>query len=171
MGRGVVFMKKTIILNLENIKIEGDILDVACENSGIVCSFSEEAKEEMALDKAYDDIESIKDKKYDACTFFFNLNSLWTLNKKEALIDEVSECLKDNGEIYIWDINKNVGELVDSKLRVLLPNGKIDEYNIKNNNIFSSSNYEETKSILEKTFVIEETKVWEDVYFIKGVKI
>ena len=164
-------MKKTIILNLEDIKIEGDILDVSCENSGIVCSLSVDAKDEVALDSECDDVNVIKNKKYNACTFFFNLSSLWTLNKKESLINEVSELLKEHGEIYIWDINKNVGELVDSKLRVLLPNGNIDEYNIKNNNIFSSSNYEETKSILEKTFKIQETKVWEDVYFIKGAKI
>lgn len=164
-------MKKTIILNLENIKIEGDVLDVACENSGIVLSLSEDAKEEVAIDSTEESIELIKNKKYDACTFFFNLNSLWSFGKKESLIDEVSECLHKGGEIYIWDINKNIGELVDSKLRVLLPKDKVNEYIIKNNNIFSSSSYDETKKILEKTFEIEETKVWEDVYFIRGRKI
>lgn len=165
-------MRKTLVLNFEDIKIEGNILDVACESLGIINSISEEAKSEIAVDYVEKEEESmLQNSKYDACTFFFNLNSLWNVNKREKLINEISNYLEKDGSIYIWDINKNIGELVDSKLKVLLPKGDIREYRIKNNNLFSSSSFEETKKILEKTFKIEETKVWEDIYFIKGIKI
>ncbi|MGG7076775.1 hypothetical protein [Clostridium sardiniense] len=165
-------MRKTLVLNFEDIKIEGNILDVACESLGIINSISEEAKSEIAVDYIEKEEESmLQNSKYDACTFFFNLNSLWNVNKREKLINEISNYLEKDGSIYIWDINKNIGELVDSKLKVLLPKGDIREYRIKNNNLFSSSSFEETKKILEKTFKIEETKVWEDIYFIKGIKI
>lgn len=165
-------MRKTLVLNFEDIKIEGNILDVACESLGIINSISEEAKIEIAVDYVEKEEESmLQNSKYDACTFFFNLNSLWNVNKREKLINEISNYLEKDGSIYIWDINKNIGELVDTKLKVLLPKGDIREYRIKNNNLFSSSSFEETKKILEKTFKIEETKVWEDIYFIKGIKI
>ncbi|GAA0070197.1 hypothetical protein UT300003_17200 [Clostridium sardiniense] len=165
-------MRKTLVLNFEDIKIEGNILDVACESLGIINSISEEAKSEIAVDYVEKEEESmLQNSKYDACTFFFNLNTLWNINKREKLINEISDYLEKDGSIYIWDINKNIGELVDSKLKVLLPKGDIREYRIKNNNLFSSSSFEETKKILEKTFKIEETKVWEDIYFIKGIKI
>jgi len=52
-----------------------------------------------------------------------------------------------------------------------LPNSKIKEFTFKNLNILLSSNIEEIKKILEKYFEIEETKAWEDVFFIKGKKI
>lgn len=165
-------MRKTLVLNFEDIKIEGNILDVACESLGIINSILEEAKSEIAVDYVEKEEESmLQNSKYDACTFFFNLNTLWNINKREKLINEISDYLEKDGSIYIWDINKNIGELVDSKLKVLLPKGDIREYRIKNNNLFSSSSFEETKKILEKTFKIEETKVWEDIYFIKGIKI
>lgn len=165
-------MRKTLVLNFEDIKIGGNILDVACESLGIINSISEEAKSEIAVDYVEKEEESmLQNSKYDACTFFFNLNSLWNINKREKLINEISDYLEKDGSIYIWDINKNIGELVDSKLKVLLPKGDIREYRIKNNNLFSSSSFEETKKILEKTFKIEETKVWEDIYFIRGIKI
>jgi len=165
-------LRKTLVLNFEDIKIEGNILDVACESLGIINSISEEAKSEIAVDYVEKEEESmLQNSKYDACTFFFNLNSLWNINKREKLINEISDYLEKDGSIYIWDINKNIGELVDSKLKVLLPKGDIREYRIKNNNLFSSSSFEETKKILEKTFKIEETKVWEDIYFIRGIKI
>ena len=43
-------MKKTIILNFENIKIEGNVLDVACESLDIISSISEEVQNEVAVD-------------------------------------------------------------------------------------------------------------------------
>lgn len=164
-------MKKTLVLNLENIKIKGNILDVTCDNLEVINNLSDDIEEELAIDDFKDEYQKLLEKnKYDVCTFFFNLNSFWNINKKENLISEMSNYIKENGEVYIWDINKNIGELIDVKLKCILPNREIKEYKIKNNNIFSSSSFEETKKILEKTFKIEETKVWEDIYFIKGIK-
>lgn len=165
-------MKKTIILNFENIKIEGNILDVACESLDIISSISEEVQNEIAVDYVEKEESSkLENNKYDACTFFFNLHSLRNVNKRERLINEISTYMEKDSSIYIWDINKNIGELIDVKLRILLPKDDVREYTVKNNNLFSSSSFEETKKIIEKTFKIEEAKVWEDLYFIKGKKL
>ncbi|MEG1002554.1 hypothetical protein [Clostridium sp.] len=164
-------MKKTLILNLKDVKISGDILDISKEENNIISRLVVEENDEIAIDSVEEENDDLNNKKYGVCTFFFNLSSIWNTTKREMLIEDVYNKLQDNAEIYIWDINKNIGEFVDSKLKVLLPKEEIKEYKIKNNNLISSSNVEECKKILEKKFKIEETKVWEDIYFIKGIKI
>lgn len=165
-------MGKTLVIDLENVILEGDILDVGEKNLGVIYSISKEAEEELSLDYVSRENKiELKDRKYDACTFFFELNKLWTSLEKEKLIKEVSSYLNEFGEIYIWDINKERGKVFNNKVKVILPNGKIKEFIFKNLNLLLSSNVEEIKKILEKYFEIEETKAWEDVYFIKGKKL
>lgn len=165
-------MGKTLVINLQDINLQGDILDVGEENFGVIYNISKEVQDEISLDYVYsDDRTNLKDRKYDACTFFFNLNKLWTSIEKENIIKEVLPYIKENGEIYIWDINKERGKVFNNKIRTLLPNNKSREFVFKNLNIFSSSNVDETKKILEKYFKIEETKAWEDIFFIKGTKL
>ncbi|AQM59135.1 MULTISPECIES: hypothetical protein [Clostridium] len=164
-------MKKTLILNLKDIKISGEVLDVSKEDNEIISSLIVDNNDEIAIDLSGESEASINDKEYGVCTIFFYLSSIWNTTKREMLIEDIYNKLEDNAKIYIWDINKNIGEFVDSKLKVLLPNEEMKELKIKNNNIISSSNLEECKKILEKKFKIEETKVWEDIYFVKGIKI
>lgn len=165
-------MGKTLVIDLEDIILKGDILDVGEKNLGIIYSISKEAEEELSLDYVSGESKiELKDRKYDACTFFFELNKLWTNLEKEKLIKEVSSYLNEFGEIYVWDINKERGKVFNNKVKVILPNGKIKEFIFKNLNLISSSNVEEIKKIIEKYFEIEETKAWEDVFFIKGKKL
>ncbi|WP_315067566.1 hypothetical protein [uncultured Clostridium sp.] len=165
-------MGKTLVINLEDVVFEGDILDVGDKNLGIIYNISKEVEEELSLDYVRSDTKiELKSRKYDACTFFFDLNKIWTSLEKERLIKEVSSYIRDDGEIFIWDIKKERGKVFNNKIRVILPNGKIKEFIFKNLNILLSSNIEELKKILEKYFKIEETKAWEDVFFIRGRKL
>ena len=165
-------MGKTLVINLEDISLQGDILDVGERNFGIIYNISKEVEDELSLDYVSSDTKvELKSRKYDACTFFFDLNKIWTSLEKEKLIKEISSYVKDDGEIFIWDINKERGKVFNNKIKAILPNGKVKEFTFKNLNILLSSNIEEIKKILEKYFEIEETKAWEDVFFIKGKKI
>ena len=162
-------MNKVLILNMEHLKLEGDILDVTSENAGVIYSFSKEVEEELSVDYVEEESE-LEKKKYDVCTFFFNLNNVNGGLKKESLIKKITESLKDNGSIYLWDMNKTRGEVVDYKIKVILPNNKIKEGVIKNLNPLISCNFEEIKKILSKYYIIKEEKQWEDVFFLNGVK-
>lgn len=162
-------MNKVLILNMEHLKLEGDILDVTSENAGIIYSLSKEVEEELSVDYVEEESE-LEKKKYDVCTFFFNLNNVNGGLKKESLIKKITESLKDNGSIYLWDMNKTRGEVVDYKIKVILPNNKIKEGVIKNLNPLISCNFEEIKKILSKYYIIKEEKQWEDVFFLNGVK-
>ncbi len=162
-------MNKVLILNMEHLKLEGDILDVTSENASVIYSLSKEVEEELSVDYVEEESE-LEKKKYDVCTFFFNLNNVNGGLKKESLIKKVTESLKDNGSIYLWDMNKTRGEVVDYKIKVILPNNKIKEGVIKNLNPLISCNFEEIKKILSKYYIIKEEKQWEDVFFLNGVK-
>ena len=165
-------MGKTLVIDLEDVILQGDILDVGEKNLGIIYNISKEAKEELSLDYVSNDTKiELKNTKYDACTFFFDLNKIWTSLEKERLIREVTSYIKDCGEIFIWDINKERGKVFNNKIKVILPNEKIKEFTFRNLNPLLSSNIEEIKKILEKYFKIEETKAWEDVFFIRGKKL
>ena len=162
-------MNKVLILNMEHLKLEGDILDVTSENAGVIYSLSKEVEEELSVDYVEEESE-LEKKKYDVCTFFFNLNNVNGGLKKESLIKKVTESLKDNGSIYLWDMNKTRGEVVDYKIKVILPNNKIKEGVIKNLNPLISCNFKQIKKILSKYYIIKEEKQWEDVFFLNGVK-
>lgn len=165
-------MGKTLVIDLEDVVLQGDIIDVGEKNLGIIYNISKEAEDELSLDYVNNDSKiDLKNRKYDACTFFFELNKIWTSLEKERLIKEISSYIKDEGEIFVWDINKVRGKVFNNKIKVILPKEKVKEFTFKNLNILSSTNVEEIKKILEKYFKIEETKAWEDVFFIKGTKL
>lgn len=164
-------MGKTLIINMTEVKLEGDILDVASDNKGVIYSIYKEIDDEISIDYVDESNRNIlRSRRYDACTFFFNLNSIWRAGKKDALIKEVTQYIKDDGMLYIWDVNKERGKVIDSKVKIVLPGDKIKEFEFRNMNPILTSSLEEVKKILEKYYKIEETKVWEDIFFIKGIK-
>ena len=164
-------MGKTIILNLSGVKLLGDVLDVG-ESYGVIYNISKDTIDEVCVDL----LEGSIDEKgiqgeYDVCTIFFYLSNLWRESARVQLINEVSKLIKVGGEIYIWDINKERGEVSNNKVMAVLPSGKIKEFEFKNLNPISTSNIDNTKKMLENMYSIKEEKLWEDIFFIRGEKI
>ncbi|MBW6409150.1 hypothetical protein [Clostridium weizhouense] len=165
-------MGKTLIINLEDIDLKGDILDVGQENFGIIYSISKEIEDELSLDYVSSNNKTqLKNDEYDACTLFFNLNRFWSNMEKERLIKEVNSYIKADGQILIWDINKERGKVFNNKIKVILPKGKIKEFTFKNLNPILNSSVDEVKKIISKYFQVEELKTWEDIFFIRARKL
>ena len=163
-------MGKTIVLNLSDIKFEGDILDVG-ENYGIIYSISKEAVDEIAIDIIEsEELKSGNQEKYDTCTMFFSLSTMWRDSTRFNLIKDVSKCIKKGGSIYIWDINKEVGSIFNNKVMTMLPSKEIKEFQFKNLNPITKSSIEDTMLMLNEDYEIAENKSWEDIYFIKATK-
>lgn len=164
-------MGKTIILNLSDIKLKGDVLDVG-ESYGVIYNISKDALDEISVDLLEGSInEKNTHGEYDICTVFFYLSSLWRDYTKVNLIKEVSKLVKVGGSIYIWDINKEIGEVFSNKVMAVLPSGKTKDFEFKNLNPITRSNIDDTKRMLGDVYCIKEEKVWEDVFFIRGEKI
>ena len=164
-------MGKTIILNLSGVKLLGDVLDVG-ESYGVIYNISKDTIDEVCVDLLEGSIDekSIQGE-YDVWTIFFYLSNLWRESARVQLINEVSKLIKVGGEIYIWDINKEMGEVSNNKVMAVLPSGKIKEFEFKNLNPISTSNIDNTKKMLENMYSIKEEKLWEDIFFIRGEKI
>ena len=163
-------MGKTIVLNLNHINIKGDVLDVG-ESFGVIYNIAKDIDDEVSVDYIEEEnSELLKERSYDNCTIFFALSNIWGEYQREKLLQKISKSIKSGGNIYIWDINKEVGKLFNNKIRVILPSEKIKEFQFKNLNPMTSSSIEETRKILSGQFGIEEEKVWEDIYYIKARK-
>lgn len=165
-------MGKTIVLNLSDVKLNGDILDVG-ESFGVIYNISKDVMDEISVDYVGVDNSSIilNEEEYDTCTMFFHLSKMWNNYSRLKLIEEVTKYIKVGGEIFIWDINKEVKDMINNKIMAVLLSGKVREFEFKNLNPIIKSNIEDNKKLLEKYYKIEETKLWEDIHFIKGIKL
>jgi len=164
-------MGKTIILNLSDVNLKGNILDVG-ESFGVIYNISKDIMNEISIDYVNgDDSHMLKEDDYDTCTMFFCLSNIWNFSSRLKLIQEVSKYIKSGGELFIWDINKEISDIINNKIIAVLPSGKYKEFEFKNMNPIIKSNIEENEKLLEKYYIIEETKLWEDIHFIRGKKI
>lgn len=164
-------MGKTIVLNLSDVKLKGNILDVG-ESFGVIYNISKDIMDEISVDYVNGENNYVlKEGEYDTCTMFFCLSNMWNSSTRLKLIEEVSKYIKSGGELFIWDINKEVRDMINNKIIAVLPSGKYKEFEFKNLNPIIRSNIEENEKLLEKYYKIEETKLWEDVHFIRGKKI
>lgn len=164
-------MGKTIVLNLSDVELKGNILDVG-ESFGVIYNISKEIMDEISVDYVNgDNNEILKEDEYDTCTMFFCLSKIWNSSTRLKLIAEVSKYIKSGGQLFIWDINKEVRDMINNKIVAVLPSGKYREFEFKNLNPIIKSNIEENEKLLEKYYIIEETKLWEDIHFIRGKKI
>lgn len=164
-------MGKTIVLNLSDVNLKGNILDVG-ESFGVIYNISKDIMDEISVDYVNEENNYIlKEEEYDTCTMFFCLSNMWNFSTRLKLIEEVSKYIKSGGELFIWDINKEVRDMINNKIIAVLPSGKYKEFEFKNLNPIIKSNIEENEKLLEKYYKIEETKLWEDIHFIRGKKI
>lgn len=164
-------MMKTIIINMSNVSIKGDVLDVG-ESYGVIYNLYKDIEEEISVD--YVDEKNVGDlieSNYDTCTMFFSLSSIWRESRKLQLIKDVSGLIKPGGDLYIWDINKEIGEVFNNVIRTILPSGSTKEFEFKNLNPILKSNIDDTKRMLNDNFAVIEEKLWEDIYFIRGQKV
>lgn len=163
-------MNKTIILNLSDVILNGDVLDVG-ESYGVIYNLSKNIDDEIAIDYVEgNNREILSEETYDTCTIFFYLSNIWRESSKVDLIKDICRFLKKGGNIYIWDINKEKGKMFNNRIRTILPSNNIKEFEFKNLNLISKSNLDDTKNILLDDFNIAEEKLWEDLYFIKAEK-
>lgn len=163
-------MRKRLILNLREVQLKGDILDVG-ESFGVIYNLSKDILGELAIDFVDGDSCEKNYGSYDICTMFFHLSSIFSKSGKQKLIEDVAKYLKPGGEVYIWDINKESKEMIKSNITAILPSGKMKEFEFKNLNPLSKSLIDINKKLLEKSFEIEDTKLWEDIHYIKAKKI
>ena len=165
-------MKKEILINMEKEVFHGDVLDIGFENYGVVYN----------LHKMYNQVTTVeyingKDEKvylqkggYDSCVLMFSLSSIWLSHDKQVLLTEIFNYLKEDGHIYIWDIDKGFKSTYIANIKIFLPERKTRDIKVRDLNIFKDSSKEKTLKLIEEYFQVVDFKVINNIYYIKGKK-
>ena len=108
---------KEIVLDIQNEIIEGNVLDIGVENYGIVYNIIKQQNKDISIDYINGKEEKVNIEKgsYNSCVLFFSLSSLWLNNNKINLIKDIYNYLNDNGNLYIWDIDKGYKKVFQKK--------------------------------------------------------
>lgn len=169
-----IIVKKEIDLSLEDIKLDGNILDVSVNNQGIIYNLCKNTNGNKDIKTEYFRNNSkavcITGEEYDNIVLFFTLENLGFNSYIKKLISEVTNYLKEGGYINIWDMEKERWSYRNVKLNILLPGKVIKRMNIKNFNILRNSSSKRIREILEKDFDIIEFASQDNIYYIKGKK-
>jgi len=161
-------MMEKFFLSLEKEVFRGNILDVGMDKNGIIYNISKHYDEDIDIDYlegGYKE-EVLKEKYYDTCVLFFSLHTLQTLNQKKKLFKDINGYLKDNGYIYIWDIDKKPLKTQKSNVRVCLPDKSIKDFKINCTNPFTNNSKEKIMNILKDFFEVIDTKHSSDFFSI-----
>jgi hypothetical protein len=173
MKRSWKHLKNTILINLENENLSGNVLDVGFYNYGITYSLFKNGYDEISVDylQGKDEKENIEVDFYDSCIVFFALSSIWSKYKRKKILIDLMKNIKKDGIIYIWDLDKPYGKIFSNRLKVILPGGEIKIIKLKELNLLKDTSFNTTKRIVEKYFEISECTCSDNIYCIKGKKI
>lgn len=165
-------MALDIIINLREQNFKGNVLDVGLNNYGVVYNIYKHEKESYSIEylSKEDKKISIDREGYDSCVLFLSFSQLFSKGKRKKLIEEVWGYLKDEGVLYIWDINKGYGKIFLNKIKVILPGDKVKEVLIKDYNILKDASMGTTHKIISNKFDIIEERDEEKIFYIKAQK-
>ncbi|MEQ8154540.1 MAG: hypothetical protein ABRQ25_06615 [Clostridiaceae bacterium] len=159
-------MGKTIVLNLSTLELRGDILDIGNDNNGVIYNIKKYSDIEIVVDCVSEPGE-ITNSNYDICIMFFTLGKINNNKMRQELIEQIYPFLREDGELYVWDIYKKKNEIYNKKIRVIMPGEKIKEFFMRDGNLLKEWTADIAKKNLEQSFDVLETKEWEDIFFIK----
>lgn len=167
----VIIIKETFI-NMEHEIFRGNLLDIGTDNYGIIYNIYKEYDKDSNLEyiNGEEEKENIKEGYYDNCILLFSFSNIFFKKKRLSLIRDIYKYLKEDGFVYIWDIDKKAKETFNGKIKILLPGEKVKDIYIKDLNILKDSSLDTTVKLLESYFEIKDLKSSDSVYYIKGKK-
>jgi len=165
-------MKKEILINMEKEVFNGDVLDIGFENYGVVYNLHKKYNEVTTVEyiNGKDEKAYLKQGGYDSCVLMFSLSSIWLSHDKKGLLKEIFNYLKEDGYLYIWDIDKGFKNTYVANIKMFLPDRKIREIKVRDFNVLKDSSKEKTLRLIEEYFEVVDFKVINNIYYIKGKK-
>lgn len=165
-------MKNSILINLENENLHGNVLDVGFYNYGITYSLFKNGYDEISVDylEGKGEKQKIEVDFYDCCIAFFAFSNIWLKHNRKKILFDLVKHIKREGIIYIWDLDKPYGKIFNNKLKVILPGGEIKIIKLRELNIIKDTSFETTKKIVEEYFEIIDCTHSDNIYCIKAFK-
>lgn len=165
-------MKKDIFINMEREIFRGNILDIGLENHGIFYNIYKQYNDDVNVEylSGKEGKEKISEDFYDSCILFFSFSSIWLKKRKKDFIADIYRYLNKDGILHIWDVDKGYGKLFNGRLKVVIPESRMRQINVKELNIFKNTSKENTIKLLEGYFDILDSKSSDGIYYIKAKK-
>lgn len=164
-------MKENKLLVIKEEVFKGNLLDIGMENYGVIYNAYKGLNQEISVDYLDEREEStIRHGYYDNCILLLSLSKIFFEKTKLRLIGEVSKYLNENGNLYIWDIDKKIGEIWNEKIKIQTPDNKTKYVRIMDLNLLRDNSKENTLKLLKKHYDIIDFSCEHGVYYIKANK-
>jgi len=117
-------LKKEAFINLEAQIFNGNLLDIGFSNHGVIYNI---CKQYVDDSNCVEYIEGKEDKikmepgSYDTCAMFLTLSDIKFTHSKNKLIQDIYRFLKNDGLLYVWDIDKGFAKIFNSRIKIILP--------------------------------------------------
>lgn len=162
-------MKKEAFINLEKEIFKGNLLDIGFSNHGIIYNiYRQYCDESSSVDylEGKDGKKRIEEGVYDTCALFLTLCDIKFTHNKIKLIQDIHRYLKNEGLLYIWDIDKGFVKIFNSRIKILLPDKSTKQIFLKDFNVFKNSSKENTMKVLQPYFEILTVKKLDNIYYM-----
>ncbi|MFT8313617.1 MAG: hypothetical protein ABF633_05100 [Clostridium sp.] len=165
-------MSKEIFINLEKEVFTGNVLDIGFENNGIVYDLCKNIDDNITIDYINGNVDKNRIEKnyYDSCVVFFSLLEFKTKRSKLNFFKEISEYIRKDGILYLWDVDKPRFKSISMKLKVFVPNRKYKVVPINARNPLIDASCKNTGRLLQSYFNIIDLKCSDNIYYIKAQK-
>ncbi|MGH4139819.1 class I SAM-dependent methyltransferase [Clostridium sp.] len=162
-------MKREVFINLEKEIFKGNLLDIGFSNHGIIYNICKQYIDDRSCVEYVEgknDMHKIKEGSYDTCVLFLTLSGIKLTQSKKTLIKDIYKFLKEDGLLYIWDIDKGFLNTFSSSINILLPDKSTKQINLRDLNIFKNNSKESTMRILQPYFKITTLKNSDNIYYM-----
>ncbi|MFU0825222.1 class I SAM-dependent methyltransferase [Clostridium sp.] len=165
-------MKNEIVINLEEQYFSGEVLDICSDNYGIIYNIYKSKNKDFDVEyvDGREKAKNIKENFYDSCVMFLAFSSIIFKISRKILVEKIYNFLKEDGFIYIWDIDKGYGKTFFGKVNVIMPQGISKTIEIKDMNLLKDTSSKTILKLIEEFFNIVEFKSLDNIYYIKAQK-
>lgn len=163
---------ESLFVSLEKEVFRGNVLDITYGNQGII--YKANKYYDNFIDVNYLENEPSKscdnEGYYDSCIVFFTLNKIKTHRQKIKLFDNIYRLMKNNGYVYIWDVEKEPLKTLQKNIRVSLPDKSMKNFQINLLNLFTDNTSSKIIDGLKNYFDIVEAVSSNGTFRIVGRK-
>jgi ubiquinone/menaquinone biosynthesis C-methylase UbiE len=162
-------LKKEVFINLEKEIFKGNLLDIGFSNYGIIYNiYKQNTDDNSSINyvEGNEEKTGIEEGTYDVCALFFTLSDIKTSRNKIKLIKDIYKFLKEDGLLYIWDIDKGFSKIFNSKIKIVLPDKSTKQIHLRDLNMFKNSSKENTMKVLQPYFKVTTLKHSDNVYYM-----
>lgn len=170
---------KTTVINLNNFKMDENILDVSAPRNSVIPQIIKNYEEYTGktFEKEYITWKNkslvAEASSYDYAVAFFAFNKIYGKKNTESLIKYIRCALKNDGILMVWDAEIHPAiKPARYLIKVILPGGKSTKIKIRIRiNPFREQFYGILKLLKKNGFVILNSRLSQSVFYIEAKNV